>query len=199
MLASYPDLLTAIPKWAWRTGDDDFEAAVPDLIALCEARTNRTLRLKEQETVAAVPLTSGVGELPSDFLEYRTIGDGQRGVGLVSPSFAADYYGPSSSDTAFTLVGDEIRSYSVGHPSLTMTYYAAIPPLSIASPTNWLLTKAPDVYLYGSLMEAAPFMMDDQRLATWGTLYDKAITDLKSADVMARYANGRVRVRSATP
>lgn len=198
-LATYPELLSALSRWTLRTGDLDFEEARPEFVALCESRANRTLRLKEQEVTEVLPLIDGRMDLPADFLEYRAIGDGRRNMTLVSPSFAADVYGQSSNDASFSVVGDQVRSFSSGRSDLAFTYYAAIPPLSDINPTNWLLNKAPEVYLYGSLMETAPFMMDDARIATWGTLYEKAVADLKASDTMSRFAGARVRVRGITP
>jgi hypothetical protein len=52
-----------------------------------------------------------------------------------------------------------------------MIYYAKITSLSDGNTTNWLLTKAPDVYLYGALTHAAPFLMDDQRIAVFAQIY----------------------------
>ena len=41
-------------------------------------------------------------------------------------------------------------------------------------PTTFLQT-IPELYLYGSLAEAAPFIMQDERIKTWGSLYKEAI------------------------
>lgn len=52
-------------------------------------------------------------------------------------------------------------------------------PLSGAAPTNWLLARAPDAYLYGSLMASAPFLIEDERLAVWSPLYVAAMDKLR--------------------
>ena len=49
---------------------------------------------------------------------------------------------------------------------LALTYYASIPALA-DDDTNWLLDKAPDLYLYASLLEAAPYLKNDQRIPVW--------------------------------
>ena len=54
---------------------------------------------------------------------------------------------------------------------IEMIYYAKITALSNVNTTNWLLTKAPDVYLYGALTHAAPFLMDDQRIPVFAQIY----------------------------
>jgi hypothetical protein len=60
-----------------------------------------------------------------------------------------------------------------------MVYYGKIPSLSDAAPSNWLLVKAPDVYLYGALTHAAPFLMDDARMQTFGQIYLARVQSLQ--------------------
>ena len=48
-----------------------------------------------------------------------------------------------------------------------MVYRANIPPLA-SNGANWLLTLAPDLYLYGALLESAPYIKEDGRIQTWG-------------------------------
>ena len=52
---------------------------------------------------------------------------------------------------------------------LLLTYYAKIPALSDTITTNWLLTKSPDLYLYSALLEATPYLKNDERLQVWAT------------------------------
>jgi hypothetical protein len=61
---------------------------------------------------------------------------------------------------------------------IEMIYYGKIPALTDSNTTNWLLTKAPDVYLYGALTHAAPFLMDDQRISVFGNIYLKRVEEL---------------------
>jgi hypothetical protein len=59
-----------------------------------------------------------------------------------------------------------------------MVYYQQVPPLSNVTTTNWLLSKSPDVYLYGALVHAAPFLMDDQRINTFASFYSQRVEAL---------------------
>ncbi len=52
------------------------------------------------------------------------------------------------------------------------------PNLSSTEPTNWMLQNAPDVYLYGSLLELEPFVQNDARLAVWAKGYENAIENI---------------------
>lgn len=49
--------------------------------------------------------------------------------------------------------------------------------------TNWLTAYAPDVLLYATMLEAAPFLKNDERVATWQTMYDRAAQALDGEDL----------------
>ena len=63
---------------------------------------------------------------------------------------------------------------------------ADLPRLSNDVPTNWLLEMQPDIYLYGSLCQAAPYLGDDARIATWSALYKRSVD---SADAKLKGMN----------
>lgn len=203
-IATYSDLKTAVADYAWRTGDTAFEARVPDFIALAEARLGRDLRIGAMEKVVTLPLVNGAAALPSDYLEMRAVSSTasvRRNIDLISPDEAVALYPASLSGTSrhYTLIGDAIQLYPGGDGDVSMTYYAAIPALSDGSPTNWLLTKAPDAYLYASLLESMPYMKDDGRAQVWKTYYDTAVEGLKRADITARFGRMSIVPRGPTP
>ena len=72
---------------------------------------------------------------------------------------------------------------------------------SVASNTtgNWVTNRVPGLYLYGALLELAVFFDDDERIATWGTLYDRSMKELQGSDVTARYAKVAMRIKGVTP
>ncbi len=87
-------------------------------------------------------------------------------------------------------------------PPAEMVYYARVPALaSSPSGSNWLLEKAPAVYLYGTLLELMPFIRADDRLAGWFALYATAIAGLQAqADRSARSGDALTqRVDSGNP
>ena len=76
----------------------------------------------------------------------------------LSPSQAGDAYpvGAARCPVHYTIVGDTLATFPNGGDSqVTMTYYAKVPPLA-ADGTNWLLSRNPNVYLYGTLLEVGP-------------------------------------------
>ena len=79
-----------------------------------------------------------------------------------------------------------------------MLYRASVPALSDSVTTNWLLTSAPDAYLYGALLQAAPYLSDDNRIGVWGSLYENAITELNADSDKAKHGGSgqRMKIRS---
>lgn len=202
-LANYSDLQGAIAAWLDR---DDLTAHIPQFIANAEARMARVLRVSEMETTATAMMFNGAVALPADFLEARRIISSSAGayntaLQPLSPSQAGDRYpsGPGGVPRYYTIADETLTTYpNGGSGSVVMIYYARPPDLATAG-TNWLLTKAPDLYLYGALLESAPLMGDDARLQTWGGLFGQAVDAIQGADQRARYAGSVCRVRGETP
>jgi hypothetical protein len=75
-----------------------------------------------------------------------------------------------------------------------MIYRANIPPLA-ANSTNWLLALAPDLYLYGALLESAPYIKEDARIQTWGLGFTSAMADLNNLGLTSTFNAGPMTVR----
>jgi hypothetical protein len=203
-LETYSALQTTIATYAFRVGDGEFTAAVPTFIQLAESRMNRRFRLRDQIKVATLTPVSGGADLPADFLEasqVRSLGNPARLLSAVAPSYGnASYPNPAGGDAwYYAIEGDKLVTFPPASQEIELTYYAKIPALGSGTQTNWLLDKAPEIYLYGALMEAQPFMMDDARIATWGTMYEQAALDLERSDTGARFARAGRKVRGSTP
>jgi hypothetical protein len=65
--------------------------------------------------------------------------------------------------------------------SFEVLYYERIPPLSSENQTNWLTQNAPNAMLYGTLLQAMPFLKNDAR-AIFQQKYSEAINALKTED-----------------
>ena len=62
-------------------------------------------------------------------------------------------------------------------------YYERPQPLDSSNQTNWFTTYAPQALLYGSLLQAMPFLKNDSRTPMWQQQYDAIIQTLKAEDV----------------
>lgn len=200
-LDNYADLKTAIAGWLQRT---DLSTNTDDFVTLLEAQCNKKLRCSNMVVRAQAPVTHEYEDLPSDYLEMITI---QIPVAGTNPPDPLEYISPqefnartdiftSGTPIVYTIVGSQIR---LGPPPtsgtvLEMAYYAAIPALSAG--VNWLITTAPDIYLYGSLIQSAPFLRDDGRISVWQTFYVTAVEALNSSNNASTHAAGPLRSRS---
>lgn len=66
--------------------------------------------------------------------------------------------------------------------SFEVIYYERVQPLSSENQTNWFTIYAPQAMLYGSLLQAMPFLKNDDRIPMWKSQYDLIINTLKTED-----------------
>lgn len=149
------------------------------------------------------PSRFGVKDLPSDFLEARSVvanTSPSAVLRLASPNRATESYERRSGyPDLYTIVGSIIAVYPVTTASITLTYYGKIPALSDEAETNWLLTRYPQMYLYAALLESAPVLIDDARAAFWRAYLDQAIIDATASDRGSRWSNAGLHLTGPIP
>ena len=190
---TYATLQTAVAEWLGRETDTSIIARAPDFIALAEAKFNRELRCNQMEkrSYTSVDMASAEPEfvtLPTDFQAMRRVRlssiDAKPRLQYLSGA-QADEKRSRMADVAnqplyFTIFGNEIELIPTPDSAYTieMVYRAYIAPLSESNTSNWLLALAPDAYLYGALLESAPYIKEDSRIQTWATGYKYAMDGL---------------------
>jgi hypothetical protein len=87
-------------------------------------------------------------------------------------------------------MGNEIKLNPIPDSTYTLklSYFGKIPALSNSNTTNYILSNYPQVYLYGALVEAQPYIINDERLPTWLTLYNEAVQLINRDDEQGRYS-----------
>ena len=200
-ISNSSELQTAVANWLDR---DDLAARIPEFITLCEARFNRTLRIRAMETldisVDTVGGTSTVA-LPTGYVQMRDISL------ITSPITQLQYLTPeimnrlnagslTGKPETYTIIANNILFGPTPDDAydISMLYYKTFDALTDAAPTNWVITNAPDVYLYGALLEAEPFLMNDQRVQLWATALTQSITTLQEQDNKDRHSGSALRV-----
>jgi hypothetical protein len=198
--SNYTELQEAITGWLNRS---DLAARIPDFIALAEVPMRDRLRVGDMETQYTATATNGVLTLPADFAQLRAIDAPLSGypspVRIWDASLAISDYRPSTSSPTVSRIGLTLTLNPALTRSLTIVYYAKFLPLSNTNPTNWLLTNHPNIYLYGALREAAPYMMDDNRVGLWNGAFDQAISMFQLADELARFHLQGLTIQGPTP
>ena len=66
----------------------------------------------------------------------------------------------------------------------------------LSNTSNWLLVKAPDLYLYGSLVHASPYLLDDQRLGMFASMYNSRLDSLSLESDKALHSGGPLVART---
>jgi hypothetical protein len=61
-------------------------------------------------------------------------------------------------------------------------YYERNQPLDSSNQTNWFTIYAPQALLYGSLLQAMPFLRNDDRIPMWQAQYEAIMTTLTQED-----------------
>lgn len=191
---SYADLQTTIAGYLARS---DLTTQIPDFIRLAETRLRRDLRIRQMlksVTTSTVAADSTV-ELPSDFLEVRDLViDG-------SPPQPLNYSSPSAftrnartwqsgKPLDYTVLANDFQLAPIpdGVYTAKMLYFAAPAFLSDTNTSNAFLANTPDALLYGALLEAEPYLMNDARINTWGTMFDRAMASITRSDEQGQYS-----------
>lgn len=190
-LTNYTELKAAIAAWLHR---QDLTTVIPDFISLCEASMQRDLNVGEQELTATLTLANGASSLtlPAGFQKVRRI---RYLYGNVYYDLFPVALAPSYSDgvtprppALVTFQGASITVHSPADQQYTFVidYYGKFTPLSDANPTNWILTDHPDAYLYGSLMQSAPYLGTDNRIELWSNAFVGILEEIKRLDFKRR-------------
>jgi len=203
-LTTYAELKTSIGDWLNRS---DLTSVIPDFISLAEAQIERTLRARQMIVRANASFDAQYGAVPADFLEVKSLKltstNPQTPLSFLSiDALDAEMtkYTGSGKPKFFGIVGGQLRIVPTPDATYTteLTYYAKLAKLSNDNTTNWLLASSPDIYLYGALLQAAPYLQDDARIQTWATLYERALNDLQTADDRGASSGGALLTRAKT-
>jgi hypothetical protein len=201
---NYASLLSNVADFLNR---QDLTAVIPTFIELAEANFNRTLRTRAMVKRATAEIDGQFTSLPDDWLEAINVQITTNRVWplqALSPELADELRGGSSGVVKnYVIVGESIEMIpppdSATQAAIEMTYYGRIPALSSTNQTNWLLQSSPDLYLHGALIQAAPYLRDDERLATWGSLYARSLADLQDAESRSMYSGSTLVSRVSRP
>lgn len=203
-ITNYTELKSAVADFLNR---DDLTSVIPTFISLAEAQMQRVIRHHKMMQRSEAEIDTRYFALPSDWAEtvrFHVIGDRTYRLELTSLDDMLQLRqangNPTGIPTHFAHVGEQLEVYPTpsGTFDVELLYFKDIPALSDSNTTNWLLTDYPDVYLYGALMQSAPYLDDDQRMQVWSTLYGNAVQAINQESKKSRYSGAGMRVRINT-
>ena len=199
-ISNYTELQTAVANWLDR---DDLTARIPEFIALAEARFNRVLRLRSMEAKYTANTVAGQRNLalPASYIQMRNFQVNTNPLttlSYVTPEIYDRLWGGSTSGTPkfYTILANEVSFGPIpaSVQEVEMLFYKKFDNLSGSVATNWLITNAPDIYLYGSMLEAEPFIMNDERVQLWASALERGVSDLQEQDNKDRHSGSALRV-----
>lgn len=209
-VSSWEGLKAAVADWL---GRDDLTERIPLFIRLAEKRMDRELRLRVMERRAVTAVQAGQRAVPLPwrreegrwdvFLEMRDLA-WRRGGGTASPQgwsggrslryLPPDTYAEHRKEgvpRSYTIAGRDLFLLPApdGPGELLLTYWAEVPPLGPSQPDNAVLLTAPDLYLYGALVESGPFTRGSAPLELWTQYWSAAKKAAAAAETRARFTS----------
>jgi hypothetical protein len=185
----------------------DLILKVPSFVALCEENLNARLRCREQHERALALLTERFEYLPANFaaVDYIKVQDGKGGEVRAKyrtmQQLDSEWHNKAAVDLpcAFSIIGTQIRFAPAPTPfvipdgvdpdlepakcrNFEIGYWTKVAPLTAPESFNVVLTTYPSLYLFGSLLEAEPYLAHDERVQLWGARFESAIKAANEMD-----------------
>jgi len=180
---------------------------IPRLINLAERRIARELKIQGFINVVVTTLAPGASVIPkpdrwrdtvSVFIGTGVDGDTRRPLYTRSYDYLRSYWPDATQTDEPIFYADYDYNHWLVAPTADIEYpveilYYQLPALlDEDSQTNWLTENAPEVLLYGTLLEATPFLKNDERIPVWQNMYDRSAAMLNGEDL------AKILDRSAT-
>ncbi len=183
-------LKTEVAGWLHRT---DLTAEIAGWITLAESRIYRELRVRQMETALSSAIASGVIAVPSGYVEMKYAyinGSPMMKLQRKDAEWIYEKYPTRSSDGTPRFFAREATNFIFGpYPDSGYTvkgvYYKRLAALAT---TNWLTDDCPDLILFATLCEAAPWMGNDPRIALWEKKYEQLATAVQRQDEMEEFS-----------
>jgi hypothetical protein len=210
---TYDSLIEDIQNYIERGTSEDTIVynQLPRLINLAERRLGRELKTLTFQTTVTTTLTSGVAVLqkPTNWKATVSINVAQSvGSNTRIPVFSRSYeylrvYWPNDASTSIPeIYADYGPEHWIFAPTpnanlpIEISFYASPEFLSEENQTNLITEQYPQLLLYGTLMETAPFLKDDQRLQVWTTMYGQAMQDIVNDNLVTMKDRSTTRERT---
>lgn len=198
-LTNFGELKTAVANWLER---DDLTARILEFISLTEDSIGRELRVRAMETTDNLTVSSQETALPTGFVQ-------QRRLYLDNNAARLEYFPPedfwirqakneTGTPKLYTIEGDNLVVAPSPDVSQTfkLLYFKTFTALSADSDTNWVLTNARGLYLFGALIEASMYLEDEVGAVKWSVRWDNLLEKVHTADKLDRFPLGSLQMRS---
>jgi hypothetical protein len=191
---TYDSLVENIQSYLERTDTATLEK-IPLFIMLAEQIIASQIKFLGNLTVNTSTMVPNVGIIDKPARWHKTVSMNVTVAGERQPVLLRKYeylreYWPDGTQTGVpAYYGDYDYTHWLVAPtpalaySYEVLYYERIQPLDSSNQTNWFTIYAPQALLYGSLLQAMPFLKNDERMPMWQANYDQIMQTLKQEDV----------------
>lgn len=191
---TYDSLVSDISSYLERTDQATLEK-IPTFIMLAEQVIAAEIKFLGNLTPMTSTLVANQAVIDKPARWHKTVSMNVTVAGVRQPVFLRKYeylreYWPDPTDTG---APKYYADYDYTHWLIAPTpdvaynfevlYYERIQPLDSSNQTNWFTIYAPQALLYGSLLQAMPFLKNDERIPMWQAQYDKIMQVLKAEDI----------------
>lgn len=190
-LSTYTDLTAAVAGWLHSSS-----ATTADLIRMAEEAISAdlvgcALMMRTTSPITLAPAATSL-DLPDDafrVLSAKVVGQYEPMAICDGATLLAKEAASGTPRACAVIGGNDAGMLALGvwpAPSascdVVVTYSAAVPALDdTVQTTNFVLTRAPSLYLYASLLAGAQFLVDDERVPRWAAAYEAALGRFKAA------------------
>lgn len=190
---TYDSLTSTVLQYLERK-DKAVVDAIPTFITLAEFEIAEQIKTLGQLQVAETTLSAGNPVMQKPARWRKTVSmsitvDGKKQPVLLRKYEYLKNYWPDASQTSNPLYyadTDWDHWYLAPTPdqdyAMEVLYYERVAPLSSTNQTNWITQNAPNAMLFGTLLQAMPFLKNDAR-QIFQQKYTEAMQVLKGEDV----------------
>lgn len=207
-ITTYDELRAATLDWLNRA---DLAPVFDTFLALAEAEMRIDVRLRGTQAIdrSTLVITGQYTPLPAAFDAFLSVDTAAAPYIRPQPVMPAEidllrtgYTVPGVPSCAryYAIVGDQIEVFPVPAAPETwnIAFWTTLPALGFFQPTNWLLQAQPGIYLNAVLKQTAPYLKEDERVATWGAAYERLAEAFKVSEDTKRLSAAPVRIRTRT-
>ena len=204
---TYDSLVNDIQTYLERTDDQTLDK-IPQFIMLAEQIIAAEIKFLGNLTVATSAMVASDNVIPKPARWRKTVSMNVTVAGKRQPvllrtyEYIREYWPePASTDVPLYFCDYDYQHWLVGPtPTLAYSYevlyYERVQPLDSSNQSSWFTQYAPQALLYGTLLQAMPFVKNDERMPMWQSNYDKIIEVLKTENVI-RAADRQAIVRDS--
>jgi len=191
VVMTYDSLVNNIQIYLERTDATTIQY-IPTFIMLAEQCIASEIKFLGNLTVAESTMTANNAVIPKPARWHKTTSMNVTVNGSKQPILLRTYeylrsYAPDATATSTPLfyADYDYNNWLVAptpdqNYAFEVIYYERVQPLDSSNQTNWFTIYAPQALLYGSLLQAMPYLKNDDRVPMWQAQYNNIINTLKS-------------------